>query len=251
MVAFFLAFISGVITVLAPCVFPLLPVIIGSAANSKAIKKLFLIVGSLAVSIFIFTIALRTILLDNPVLGFLGQDFWRIISGILILGFGIFAIFPSLWDNISGFLSLSRKSDQLLESSSKFNNNLGAILLGFSLGPVFSSCSPTYFVIVGLLANESDRIRGILLLVTYLIGLSLVLILIGFFGQKLVSKLRWASNPEGWFKKSFGVLLVLIGLMIIFRLDKSFEAWLLNFDFYNSIFQFENNLTQSGKVIIK
>lgn len=251
MFAFFLAFISGVITVFAPCVFPLLPVIIGSAANSKAVKKLFLIVGSLAISIFIFTIVLRTLLLDNPVLSFLGQDFWRVASGILILGFGIFAIFPTLWDRISAFFSLSNKSDQLLESSSKFNDNLGSILLGFSLGPVFSSCSPTYFVIVGLLANETDRIKGIFLLITYIIGLSLVLILIGFFGQKLVAKLRWASNPEGWFKKSFGILLVLIGLMIIFKLDKSFEAWLLNFEFYNSIFQFENNLTQSGKVIIE
>ncbi|MEI6728871.1 MAG: cytochrome c biogenesis protein CcdA [bacterium] len=246
MFAFFLAFISGVITVFAPCVFPLLPIIIGSGATAKGIKKLILIVSSLATSVFIFTILLRTLLLDNPLLTFLNEDFWRIFAGVLIAVFGIFSIYPGLWDKISIFFKLSKRSDQLLDKSTQRKDNFGSILLGFSLGPVFSSCSPTYFVIVGLLATESDRLRGVLLLLTYIVGLSLILLLIGFFGQKLVKKLRWASDPNGIFKKVFGLFLLLLGLVIIFRLDKSFETWLLNFDFYNNIFKFENDLTKGG-----
>ena len=249
MFAFFLAFLSGIITVFAPCVFPLLPIIIGSGATAKGMKKLILIVSSLAASVFIFTILLRTLLLDNPFLGFLNEDFWRIFAGALIAIFGIFSLYPSLWDNISMFLKLSKNSDELLDKSTQRKDIFGAILLGFSLGPVFSSCSPTYFVIVGLLTTESDRLKGILLLLTYILGLSIILLFIGFFGRKLVQKLRWASNPNGLFKKIFGLFLFLLGLMIIFRLDKSFESWLLTFDFYSNMFEFENGLTEGGKAI--
>jgi len=247
MLAYFIAFISGVVTVLAPCVFPLLPIIIGSAATGKNLKKLFVIVGSLSISVFIFTILLRTFLIDNPVFSFLNEDFWRYASGTLITIFGFFSVFPEVWDRISNIFKFSQKSDKLLDEASQNKSLWGSALLGASLGPVFSSCSPTYFVIVGLLAAETDRVRSLSLLIVYIIGLALILILIGIFGQKLIKKLRWAANPNGIFKKGFGILLIVLGLMIFFRLDKVFEAWLLNFDVYNNLFQFENNLTDGGR----
>jgi cytochrome c-type biogenesis protein len=250
MLAYFVAFISGVITVLAPCVFPLLPIIIGNGSSGKSLKKLFAVVFSLSLSVFIFTILFRTLILDNPFFTFLNQDFWRYFSGILIAVFGLFSIFPELWNKISISLNLSTKSEKLLDKSAQKDSIWGSILLGASLGPVFSSCSPTYFVIIGLLATETDRFKGLILLLIYILGLATILILIGFFGFKIIKKLRGVANPNGWFKKSFGFFLVILGLMIVFKLDKNFETWLLNFEYYSQIFNYENELTEGGRKLM-
>jgi cytochrome c-type biogenesis protein len=123
-------------------------------------------------------------------------------------------------------------------------------LLGLSLGLVFSSCSPTYFVIVGLLVAEADTNKGLILLVFYILGLALVMLLIGWLGIFLTKKLRWAANPNGWFKKVFGVILLVIGISIMIGLDKRFETFLLDQGLYDGIQGIENQLSDNGSKIL-
>ena len=83
---------------LAPCILPLLPVIIGHSITDTTLnrRRLFVVVLSLSLSIIVFTLLLKasSLLINIP------QDFWKWISGGIIFFFGLTMLFPKLWDSI-------------------------------------------------------------------------------------------------------------------------------------------------------
>jgi putative effector of murein hydrolase LrgA (UPF0299 family) len=72
--------------------------------------------------------------------------------------------------------------------------------------------------------------------------MSLTLLLIALLGQAFIVRLRWIGNPTGWFKKFIGILFLLVGIAIIFGLDKDFQAYVLDRGWYNPISNFEHRL---------
>ncbi|KKU49428.1 MAG: Cytochrome C biogenesis protein transmembrane region [candidate division WWE3 bacterium GW2011_GWA2_46_9] len=216
-----LSFIAGVLTVLSPCILPVLPVVLGEAVLDKSSKnkKAFLIVLSLAVSVFVFTLALKAsaLLINVP------EAFWKTLSGGIILFYGLSTLFPLLWTRISIALGIEPWANKLLQKSIGSR----AILTGAALGPVFSSCSPTYALIIATILPQSFA-QGTLLVATYTIGLSSALIAIVLMGQKFIAKTKWVVNPTGTFKKLLGLMFVIIGLAIVTGYDKKAELALLN-----------------------
>ena len=99
--------------------------------------------------------------------------------------------------------------------------------MGAALGPVFASCSPTYFVILATVLPASFGM-GLLDLSAYALGLVLILLLVAFIGQRVVDKLGIASDPRGWFKRSVGILLVVVGILVFTGYLKTIEAWVLS-----------------------
>jgi len=130
-------------------------------------------------------------------------------------------------------------SQKELSKARKVESLWGAVLMGAALGPVFSSCSPTYFVILATVLPVSFGI-GVIYLLVYGLGLAIMLGSIAFFGQKLTQKLGWAANPEGWFKRGLGLLLILVGLAVMTGIDKKLEAAILDAGF--GVTQLEENL---------
>lgn len=216
------SFLAGVLTVLAPCVFTLLPIILGGTAGEKNMKKPLIIITSLGISVLIFSILLKgtTAFLSVP------QSFWTLLSGGILFFFGLIMIFPNLWNWIHIKLRLY-KTENVLHKSEKGESLKSAILLGASLGPVFTTCSPTYAVILAIIL-PANFIIGILNLLAYILGLSIILLLIAFGGQSVVKKMKFAANPNGWFKKTLGILILLTGLAIITGFDKTIEAAVLD-----------------------
>ena len=216
-----LSFIAGILTVFAPCVFSLLPVIIGGSLSSTNKLRPYIITASLAVSIIIFTFLLKVstffINFDPKVLTY--------ISSTIIIFFGLISLFPVLWENISTKLGLSRRSDTLLEEAGKKEGLGGAILLGMSLGPVFSSCSPTYALIVATILPV-DLLQGMLNILVYAIGLSLIMLLVAIYGRAFIKRFRWAANPTGWFKRGLGIIFIIVGISIMTGFDKTAQVFL-------------------------
>lgn len=219
-----LSFLAGVLTVLSPCVLPLLPVIIGGSVDDADNRwRPVVITGSLAVSIIAFTLLLKwsTALIGIP------QTVWTSISGVIILLFGVITLFPSVWERFSDMLRLSSRTQQSLQQASTKRGWSGSILMGFALGPVFSSCSPTYALILATVLPQSF-IVGLLNLIAYSLGLAVLLLIIALLGQRAVQKLKWATDPTGWFKRGLGILFIIVGLAIITGLDKQLEIALLD-----------------------
>lgn len=239
---FLISFLAGILTVLAPCVFPLLPVIIGSASQDYNKRRPFVIISSLSVFIILITILIR---FGEGILN-ISNDLLTTISGIILICFGIISLFPKIWDTFSYKLQLSAKSDQILHKSSRRSGIYSEILIGAALGPVFTSCSPTYIVIIGLSLQATSQIQAIIYLVGYVLGLAAILILISLGGQSIIKKLRWASNPNGFFKKIVGIVFILIGLLVLFGGQKFFQEIVIDSPIFKSINNFEINLVQKA-----
>lgn len=235
MAALLFAFLAGVLTTAAPCILPLLPVIVGGTiispqSGSKDYKGPLLITLGLAVSIILFTLLLKasTSLLGVP------QQFWQVLSGGIVLLFGLTLIFPELWTK----LNLSQKADGLLHEASETKGAWGQFLMGAALGPVFNSCSPTYGLIVAVILPASFA-QGFTYLLAYTLGLSLTLLMIGYLGRGVAMKLKVLANPTGAVRRVIGAIFILVGVLVLTGGDKAFQTYVLERGWYDSIAELE------------
>jgi hypothetical protein len=67
-------------------------------------------------------------------------------------------------------------------------------------------------------------ISGIGYTLIYALGLSLVLLLISYFGSSLVRRLKIYADERGMFRKVLGLILAIVGLLIITGIDKKIET---------------------------
>jgi cytochrome c biogenesis protein CcdA/thiol-disulfide isomerase/thioredoxin len=222
------SYISGLLTVLAPCVLPLLPIIIGSSVSGNAKWKPVRITLALAFSIIAFTLLLKVST------AFIGIDpiVWKYVSGGIVVFFGLITLFPDIWNKISLSLGLSSNSDKLLEKAGEKQGWAGDLAIGAALGPVFASCSPTYGLILATVLPVNFA-EGLLYLTIYSLGLATVLLAIAILGRKLINKLKFAANPNGWFKKILGVIFILVGIAVITGFDKKVETFVLDSGFFD------------------
>ena len=224
MILFLLSLLAGVLTVLAPCTIALLPVIVGGSLNGgHSLKRALVVTGSLGVSVIVFTLLLKvsTALIAIP------QVFWQWVSGGVVLALGLTLLFPSVWEGILVMASLNRGSNRLLATGFQKQSFFGDILVGAALGPVFSSCSPTYFLILATVLPRS-LVEGLVYLLAYTVGLCGALFVVTLGSQKILQKLGLASDPHGWVKRSIGVLFILIGITIFFGYEKKLELLVAN-----------------------
>ena len=230
------SFIAGILTILAPCVLPVLPVIIGGTLQNGTKRNPYLITASLAGSIVVFTLLLKfsTLFINIP------QGVWSTISGVVIISLGLASLFPMQWQKLSLKLGFGQKSDELLHDSAQVNSHWGDVLIGLALGPVFSSCSPTYFLILATVLPASFFL-GFIYLVAYALGLSLALLAVALLGQRFIKKARFAANPSGWFRRGLGILFVIVGIFIITGADKKLQTYLVEKG-YGTVGSIEENL---------
>lgn len=216
----FLSFLAGALTVLSPCILPFLPVVLSGSLSTKDKWATYVIIGSSALSIILFTLLLKgtSVFLGVP------SSVWFVLSGIIIIFIGITLLFPAFWARLSHRLKLEEKSGQLTTGASRATGQKKNVLLGLSLGPVFTSCSPTYGLIVAAVLPV-NFLSGVLYIVLYALGLALILLLIAFGGSKIVDKLRWFTKPA--FTRTLGIILIVTGLVIATGLIKELEQLLI------------------------
>lgn len=238
------ALIAGVLTTLAPCVLPLLPVIVGGSVagaldaeegaagvggtttatrvRSVAVTRAVVITASLGVSILVFTLALKasTTLIGVP------PEAWQWVSGGLLIVLGVIGAFPDVWERTSARLGLQARSARRLGAARSRDGLGGQVLTGAALGPVFTSCSPLYgYVIVTVLPAEPAR--GLVLLAGYIIGLCGTLLAIALAGQRVVTRMGWAADAHGRFRRVLGWVFIAVGVLVATGWMKAIETWLI------------------------
>lgn len=238
-----ISFIAGLLTVLAPCVLPILPIIIGGSIDGQNnYKRTIVIIASLCVSLVVFTLILKvsTVFIDVP------QSFWTYTSSLIILFFGLSFLFPTIWDKIPGLAKISGNSNKLISAGFQKKSFVGDMIIGAALGPVFSTCSPTYFLILATVLPVSFSL-GLFYILVYVFGLALALFAISILGDKLVEKLGGASDPRGVFKRSIGFIFILVALFIATGYDKVIQQKVLDTGFLD-VTKIESALLNSNNM---
>ena len=229
------SFVAGGLTILVPCILPLIPVVVGGSILSSNGRRRnpYIIIGSLLLSIIVFTVIIQT--LTNFI--FIPNSFWENIAAGLVLFVGLIFLFPSLWHRIPFVSNFAIFSNKAVGAGIKRNTIFGDAIIGIALGPLFSSCSPTYLLILSVILPASFFL-GLLYLISFVLGLGVTLLLISLIGQRLVSRLNIVADENGYLKKILGLIMVFIAIVIFFGLDKQFAIFLLDIGFID-ITQFE------------
>lgn len=238
MVFFLIAVLAGVFTVVAPCILPLLPVVIGASEEGarKISKRALVVISSLSVSVILFTLLLKatTLFIEIP------QSFWSIFSGLIVILVGLAIVFPNFWARIPLVKRLSLISNKAVGTGYQNKSYKGDMLIGLALGSVFTTCSPTYLFIIATILPASFII-GFIYLLGFTFGLAGALILIAYFGQQIVNKVTENMKTTGNIKKIFGALIMIVGILILTGYDKKLEAFILDSG-YGATIQLEDKL---------
>lgn len=240
MIFFIISVLAGIFTVLAPCILPLLPIVIGaSESGSRGVSKRALtVIGSLSVSVVLFTLLLKatTVFISIP------QIFWTSFSGAVIVLVGLAIVSPSFWAKIPYVNKLSIISNKAVGTGYKKKSYKGDMLIGLALGPVFTTCSPTYLFIIATVL-PAGFIAGFVYLLGFTLGLALSLLLIAYFGQQIVNTVTTHMQTTGTIKKVFGALIILAGIAVLTGYDKKVETLILDSG-YGATIELEDSLIE-------
>jgi len=240
MAFFVIAVLAGVFTVVAPCILPLLPIVVGASVGDdrRISRRAMTVIGSLSVSVILFTLLLKasTVLIGVP------QMFWNVFAGVAVTGVGLGIAFPSVWARVPFVQRLGMFGNSALGAGHRKNGFAGDALVGFALGPVFTTCSPTYLFIIATVLPASFLV-GLIYLMGYTLGLAFTLLLVAYFGKAIVSKVSAHGHATETVKRGFGVLIAIVGIMIITGYDKKVESWILDSG-YGATIKLEDGLIE-------
>lgn len=220
-VNFPIAFIAGLISFLSPCIFPLIPSylgFIGATTYDQGFKRKKGGIPTILAFILGFTIVFMVMGVLFSTIGVVLQKYSIIInrvSGSIVIILGINIIF-----NFIKFLDYEKKPEVKLKSKNLFSS----LLIGMAFGAGWSPCiGPILASILFLAGNSTTYSQGILLLISYSIGLGIPFFISGLFISQFQSKTGFIKSNLGRIRIFSGILLVLIGLLIF-----SGKLWNIN-----------------------
>ncbi len=217
------AFLAGLVTILAPCIWPILPIVLSSSIASKGHKRPLGITLGVMLSFGFFTLALSYLV---KIFHF-DPDSIRIVAVIIIAFLGLAMIVPSLSRVMEGFIS---RLSGLFGQRSKQGSGFGAgFLTGISLGVVWSPCAgPILAAIAALAATGKVTFEVVLVTAAYVVGAGIPLLIFAYGGQRVITRTRFLSAHLGRIQQGFGVIMVLTAVVIYSNYDKVIETRLLN-----------------------
>ena len=94
---YLISLFAGMLTILAPCALPMIPVICGRGVGSDSWKRTLVILSSFVFSIVAFTLLLKSAVSCVSI----GNDTLKNISAVILLVFGLVMLFPHIRDTIA------------------------------------------------------------------------------------------------------------------------------------------------------
>jgi cytochrome c-type biogenesis protein len=220
-----LALLAGVLTALSPCVLPLLPIVLGTAASQQRFGPAALALG-LALS---FTIIGLFVATAGFAMG-LDSGVFRTVSAILLIGVGLVLLVPRLQQQFA--LAAAPVSNWAGGYVDNFTPGglAGQFGLGLLLGAVWSPCvGPTLGAASILAAKGEDLVQVALTMLAFGIGAALPLMLIGILSREAMMRWRGKLMETGKAGKTLlGLVLIAVGLMVATNFDKRVEAILVD-----------------------
>lgn len=219
-----LALMAGIVGVLSPCVWPLIPVIMTSAANSGRSGPIFLALGLSAA--FAVAGTFLTLLLLN--LG-LSPDAYRYVAAALLMLVSLLLIFKSLGEWASKQLSIFTSRFNTAGNGAA-SSAAGQFGIGALLGLVWLPCiGPTLGAAVALASMGQDMVKAFIIMFAFGIGTATALLSAALLSAGLLRKIRPGVLKQSSHAKRFlGIMLLVLGVMVFAGFDKALETAALN-----------------------
>jgi cytochrome c-type biogenesis protein len=219
------AFIAGLLSLLSPCVLPLLPLVLGAAASEHKFGPAALASG-LALSFVIIGLFIATI---GYSLG-LNATLFRNASAFIMVALGMILIVPALqaWTAQAGAPVANWAERTFGGVATK--GLYGQFGVGVLLGAVWSPCVGPTLGAASLLAAQGTNLSEVALtMLVFGIGAAIPLLVLGMLSREALVRMRGTMLSSGKSAKmAMGVLLLLIGVPIASGYDRQIETLLVD-----------------------
>ncbi len=220
----FFAFVAGTLTVLSPCVLPVLPMVLGAASAKSRSGLVFLALG--------LTLSFVAIGLFVALFGFaigLDEGVFRQIAAMLMIAVGVVLLMPVLQTRlataggpVSGWVN-----DRF--GGERETGNGGPFGLGLLMGAIWAPCVGPTLGAASVMAAQGDNLLQVTLtMILFGIGSALPLLLLGLMSREML--MRWRGKMlslGGGLKSVLGLLLLVAGVLVLSGYDKRAEAFLV------------------------
>lgn len=224
MTALALSFVAGILSILSPCVLPLVPIVLSAAVTVHPLGAVAL-AGGLALS---FTGLGLLLALAGFGLG-IDAGMFRLAAAAIMVALGAILVVPSWQARLAGAGSpVSAWADRHFGGFAA-SGLAGQLAIGLLLGAVWSPCVGPTLGAASLLASQGqDLPRVTLTMVVFGIGAGLPLVLLGLLSRATLMRVRSKLMSAGKLGKGLlGAAFILIGAAIISGADKRIEAALV------------------------
>jgi len=231
------AFLAGILTVLSPCVLPVLPALLSAGIAAKRNRSIGIILG-LILSFTFFTLALNAIVQSTG----LSANALR-YTAIAIIGlFGLILIFPKLSDIFASITSpIANWGSKIQGTSSKNQGFWGGFILGIALGLVWTPCAgPILASVIALAATTTVTWQLVAITLMYAIGSALPMFLLMLGSSSALNSSRFLSRHTEGIRRVFGVIMVATAIALYFHAEVALQQLTLKYMPNGSI---ENNAT--------
>ncbi|MDE3748248.1 cytochrome c biogenesis CcdA family protein [Methylobacterium radiotolerans] len=215
------AFLAGLLSVLSPCVLPLIPIVLGTAAAEHRLGPVALAAGLAvaftAIGLFVATIGF-TVGLDG--------DVFRRAGAVLLVLLGAVLMLPRLQARVATAASPIGAWAEDRFGGAGSGGVSGQFAVGLLLGAAWSPCVGPTLGAASLMAARGEHLGGVALtMLAFGIGAAAPLMLLGFVSREALLRWRGGLAAAGRAAKTaLGAVMVVLGLLVLTGLDKRVEA---------------------------
>jgi len=219
MFLFLLAYIGGVLTILSPCILPVLPFVFARADQPFLRRGLPLLLGMAATFAVIATLAAV-----GGGWAVQANEYGRYAAIALLALFGVTLLFPELSDRLTR--PLVALGGRLSESADR-NEHAGSVwpslLLGVATGLLWAPCAgPVLGLILTGAALQGANVQTTLLLLAYAAGAATSLALALLVGGRVFAAMKRSLGAGEWIRRGLGAAVLVAVVAIALGLDTGF-----------------------------
>jgi cytochrome c biogenesis protein CcdA/thiol-disulfide isomerase/thioredoxin len=221
MILFLLAYLGGVLTIVSPCILPVIPFVLARADRPFLRNGLPMLVGMALAFAVIATLA-------SVAGGWVvsANQYGRIAALTLLAIFGVTLLFPEIADRLMRPLvavgaRLSQSADQADQASG--GSILAPLLLGVATGFLWAPCAgPVLGLILTGAALQGASVKTTLLLLTYAAGAATSLALALLVGGRVFAAMKRSIGAGEWIRRGLGAAVLAAIVAIALGFDTGF-----------------------------
>lgn len=215
------SFLAGLVTVLSPCIFPILPVLLAGAVGKGKARPLGIIAGFI-ISFTVVTLTLSSLVQWTGI----PANALRIFAIVILAVFGLFLLIPRLQLFFEWFIS---KVLPQAQSQSRGSGFWSGYAVGTSLGLIWTPCvGPIMAAVMTLAASNEVSTYAVVVTLAYSLGTAVPMLGVMIGGRGLMDRMPWFKQNGANIQKAFGALMIVLALVLWQGYDKKFEAWFLD-----------------------
>src|SRR5580658_6337627 len=219
MLLFVLAYIGGVLTILSPCILPVLPFVFARADEPFLRRGLPMLLGMAATFAVIATLAAV-----GGGWAVEANEYGRYAAIALLALFGVTLLFPELSDRLTRpLVALGGRLSQSADSGEHGGGVWPSLLLGVATGLLWAPCAgPVLGLILTGAALEGANIGTTFLLLAYAAGAATSLALALVVGGRVFAAMKRSLGAGEWIRRGLGAAVLAGVLVIALGLDTRF-----------------------------